>query len=180
MTTKNYYAQPYEQLAKVFRAMGHESDRRKTLYAKHEDMRKYGKGLSKGAWAWNWFLGKTIGHGYRTLFLLLWIIPVIAFGAFLFCYADNEGIIQPSKERVYLDAGFKGKVPERYSQFNPVIYSIDAFFPLVDLHQEDYWLPDSTRPGGNWFRYYLWLHIALGWVFSTLAVSAFTGIVKKE
>ncbi|MDP2168050.1 MAG: hypothetical protein Q8J64_06945, partial [Thermodesulfovibrionales bacterium] len=181
MTESSFYAQPYEQLAKVFKQMGHETDRKKALYEKHEDLRKYGA-LSKKGKLWNRFLGVTIGHGYKTWRLLLWIIPIILLGAGLFCYADNLEVMQPSKERVYLDPDFKrtGVLPERYSRFNAFIYSIDAFFPFVDLHQEGYYLPDSTRQHGNRFRYYLWLHIFSGWVFSTLAMAAFTGIVRRE
>jgi hypothetical protein len=31
---------------------------------------------------------------------------------------------------------------------------------------------------GNWIRLYLWIHTLAGWVFTTLWVGAFTGLLK--
>ena len=69
--------------------------------------------------------------------------------------------------------------------FNPFIYSLEVFVPLVDLHQERYYLPNTEGTCGAWscvawFRAYFWLHIILGWVSSTLLVAALTGLVRKE
>jgi len=64
--------------------------------------------------------------------------------------------------------------------FNPFIYSLEVFVPLVDLHQERYFLPSGAAPGGAWFRGYFWLHIILGWVSSTLLVAALTGLVRRQ
>ncbi|MDA8171402.1 MAG: hypothetical protein M0Z48_06175 [Nitrospiraceae bacterium] len=61
---KPFYPQPYEQLAMVFKRMGHESERREVLIAKQNDLRKNGE-LSCLARAWNWLLGVFVGHGYR-------------------------------------------------------------------------------------------------------------------
>ena len=174
--------QPYEQLAKVLRNMGHESDARKVLIAKQDDLRKYGD-LKWWSKEWNHFLGRTIGHGWKPWRVFVrFIIPFIIIGYGFFSWADYLQIMQPSKERVYMSEEFKdsGEIPAVYPKFSPLVYSVDTFVPFVNLHQENYWLPDASTRDGWWFRLYLWLHIALGWVFSTLAALSLTGIVRKE
>ncbi len=185
-----FWSQPYEQLAKVFRNMGHESDAVKVLIAKQEDLRKFGK-LNRKAKFWNWFLGKIIAHGYKPWKAFLYILFFVILGAGFFSWADSEGIMQPSKERIYLDSKFieTQHLPDRYPHFNPFMYSVDTFFPFVDLHQEDYWLPSTSYPAtkyllgepwGVYFRIYLWIHIILGWVLSAFAVAALTGLTRKD
>lgn len=158
-----FSVQPYEHLARVFRKIGHESDARKVLIAKQDDLRKYGK-LSPLAKAWNFFLGLTVGHGYRPWRAVMGIICMWFIGMLIFMFANNLNVMQPSKERVYLDNNFieTHQLPSRYPRFNPFIYSVDVFVPFVDLHQEDYWLPDATRPWGKLVRGYFWTHIVLG------------------
>jgi hypothetical protein len=77
----------------------------------------------------------------------------------------------------FTDSGIE---PSTYPKFNNWVYSVDTFVPFVNLHQEEYWLPDASRPRGWFFRGYIWIHIILGWVFSTLAALSLTGIVRKE
>lgn len=180
---KQYFRlQPYEQLAKVFRQIGHEKDARTVLIEKQNDLRKYGF-LSNRARLWNWFLGVTIGHGYQPgKVILKFILPILTLGAIIFCWAETLNVMQPSKERVYMDSGYVKihALPPEYPRFSPIAYSVDVFVPFANLHQEDYWLPSVTKPYGNWFRLYLWLHISLGWIFSTLAVASLTGLIRKE
>jgi len=187
---KPFYPQPYEQLAKVFRRMGHEADARKVLIAKQDDLRKYG---DLGFWAKlaNRFWGFTLGHGYRIwpVVMLFVLFPLIGWA--IFRWADTHTIMQPSKENVFLDPSYVSRetLPDEYPRLEPIVYSVDAFVPFVNLHQEDYWLPDITKPGQEvilgwswgWFiRGYLWFHIIMGWVLTSLLVAYFTGKVRKE
>ncbi|MBI3574299.1 MAG: hypothetical protein HY083_01350 [Gammaproteobacteria bacterium] len=176
-----FWPQPYEQLAKVFRDMGHESDARTVLIAKQDDLRKYGQ-LSWKARLWNRFLGETIGHGHRTWKVFYYIVLMIVLGWFLFIQADKRNVMQPSRELVYLNAEYirTGELPDKYPRFQPLVYSIDTFFPFVDLHQEGYWLPNVSKPSDYWFKVYLWIHIGMGWVLSTFAVAALTGLIRKD
>jgi hypothetical protein len=81
------------------------------------------------------------------------------------------------------------KLPGDYPRFEPAVYSIDVFVPFLDLHQEDYWLSTANSPVcsacfgttlGQWVRIYMWLHIAFGWLLSTLAALSITGLVRRE
>jgi hypothetical protein len=173
--------QPYEQLAKVYRLMGHEKYARTVLIEKHKELRRHGK-LYRGSYIRNWVLDVTVGYGWQPGKALWFIAALIFIGMGLFWSADFIQVMQPSKERVYLDAKFKktGELPSQYPVFNPLSYSMDTFIPFVDLHQENYWLPNTNRHMGWFYRVYLWFHICLGWFFSTLAVLSFTSIIRKD
>jgi hypothetical protein len=160
--------QPYEQLAKVLRAMGHEQDARAILVAKQKDRLRFAE-LSRPARAWGRFLGVTICHGYAPWRSLVFIAAFLLLGWGVFGCAGELGVMQSLKESAS-------------QPLQPFMYSADVFFPFLDLHQETHWLPDPRRapPWGAVMRWYLWLHIVMGWVFSTLAVAAFTGLVRKD
>ncbi len=163
---KPFHPQPYEQLAKVFRQTGREVEARKVLIAKQDALRKHGElgRLSKG---WNWFLGKTIRYGYEPWRVMVFMVVMIMIGWGVFWGADTNGAMFATK----------GTVP---NSFNAFVYSLEVVVPLVDLHQESYWLPDANATYGWLLRLYFWVHIALGWVSSTLLVAALTGLVRKE
>ena len=71
-------------------------------------------------------------------------------------------------------------LPNDYPKFHPFAYSIDLFFPIVDLHQEFYWLPSEDSFGGRPFRGFMWVYIGIGWILTTIGVVGLTGIVKRD
>ena len=145
-----------------------EKDAKTIARAKQNDLRKYGK-LSSYAWFWNWFLDFTIGHGYQVWRILIFACSIIGIGAFVFYIANYMGVMVPVK-----DAATKTPF------FQPIIYSIDLFLPIVNLHEEEYWLPMGQGKFSNFFMGYLWVHIFLGWLLTTIGVAGLTGIVKKD
>ena len=202
MAKDRYYPQPYEHLAKVLKEMGHTVDARKVLIAKQdreqEERQKERRFISYG---WHWLLGKTTSYGYEPWRVFKWMFFLWAFGAMFFSNAFHYDYMQPSKERVFLDTCFVPQpddtcenwipagrrwakdaryIPADYTEFNSLIYSLDTFLPIVDLHQENYWLPGLDKPW-SWFnRAYLWLHIVLGWMLTSIGVAGLTGIIKKD
>jgi len=64
-----------------------------------------------------------------------------------------------------------------YPKFSPWVYSLDAFLPLVDFHQEDYWTPSSGWWAKDW---YLPFHIASGWIIATLFAASFTRLARQD
>lgn len=165
--------QPHEQLVKVLRVMGHDHDARRIAIDKQHVLRARGD-LNRREKAWNWLLDVTIRYGYASYRALWFILGFVLLGTVIFYCANEAGLMVPTKESVSV-AG--SDIAEVYPGFNPLIYSLDSFLPIVDLHQEAYWLPSADR---GLYRIYLWLHIGLGWFLTTLAVVGFTGLVKKE
>ncbi len=98
---------------------------------------------------------------------LVFMMIMILIGWNVFLVAEANGAMNATKSNVP-------------NPFNAFVYSLEVFVPLVDLHQESYWLPDANAAYGWLLRLYFWVHIALGWISSTLLVAALTGLVRKE
>ena len=72
--------------------------------------------------------------------------------------------------------------------FGAELAAINSFVPIIDLHQESYWLPDAKAkpPAGAWslsgsgLRIYHWVHIGFGWLLSFLFVAGLSGLVRKD
>ena len=100
----------------------------------------------------------------------------------------NTGVYAESDENV---SETNAKIHNEYPAFQFIIYSIDTFVPVVNLHQSKYWLPNANKGkmlcetrwfkihSGGLFLFYLWLHTIAGWVLSTLFVAGLTGLVPK-
>ena len=176
----DFRPQPYDQLAQVFRRMGLEAEAVEVLIAKQEDLIRYGK-LSRWSKLTRRVLGITIGHGYRSGRALLWSLAFVIIGALIFGWADAYHLMAPSSPEILTDPLYRasGTIPPDYPRFEALAYSLDAFLPIVDLHQEGFWLPDAGKPFGALVRLYLWIHIASGWLLSTLFVSGVTGLVRR-
>lgn len=76
-------------------------------------------------------------------------------------------------------------LPVEYPPFSAFWYSLDTLFPLIDLGLERAWSPspvgsvkDDTK--GWALLVYLYFHIIMGWVLSTLTVVALTGLIKRD
>jgi hypothetical protein len=165
---KSFTAQPYEQAVQVLRRMGQEKDARYIARCKQDDLRSSGN-LRWPAYLWNIFLWFTIGHGYQVWRALLISLVVILIGMVIFALADQCKVMVPVKEK-----------STNYATFNALVYSADVFLPIIDFHQESYWLPIGAGPYALGFRIYLWLHIFLGWLLTTVGVAGLTGLVKKD
>ncbi len=176
---KKYLPQPYQQLAKVYREMGRDRDAKKVLLEKERMRQKYGD-IGKLAKSWGWFLDRTIGYGYRVDKALRLLVLLILAGTLFFRLGDHFGLLQETKTATTLIKKSAGPVEKFYPEFNSFFYSADAFVPFLDLHQESYWLPDSSSGWGSALRFYFWFHIMAGWVFSTLLLATFTGLIRKE
>jgi hypothetical protein len=176
----HFRPQPYDQLARVFRRMGREAEAVEVLIAKQKDLIGYGK-LSRWGKLTRRIFGVTIGYGYRSGLALLWGLIIVIIGWLFFELAYICGLMIPSSLALPTDslhsAGWR--LPPNYPRFQALAYSLDAFLPIVDLHQESFWLPDAGKPWGATLWLYLRLHILAGWVFSTLFVSGVTGLVRR-
>ncbi|MEK9754074.1 MAG: hypothetical protein VW338_12830 [Rhodospirillaceae bacterium] len=119
--------------------------------------------------SWLWFIGGLIRYGYQPWRIALPIILALLYGGVIFSSAHHAGYMAPTKERVYLADCYRKdcgdwikperswtnsndevlRLPPDYPEFNSLVYAIDTFFPIVDLHQEAYWSPRSEGFGGG-------------------------------
>jgi len=229
---RDFRPQPFEQLAKTLKEMGHTEDAKRIAILKEQRQRRAAhlQSRERGAqiiaerrysrdpaviarapwtggvaeaglewlqrnlrWAASLLFGLVVGYGYRPVYALGWLLVFVALGTGIFGAAyeadaivpNNPFLLHPEWEEA-LDtddphAAFLEEAPD-FQPFNALIYSVDTFVPLVNLHQEPHWIP---QPQGKsmawpWVRLYLWVHIAVGWVVTALFAASLTGLVQRD
>ncbi len=186
-----FTTQPYEQLAAVLRRSGQEEDAREILIAREKDRGRFGQ-MGRLRKLGHGLLGCLIGYGYRPWRAFWFMLAILLLGWFLFAAGFRSAVITPTKKEAYVLMDGEGgrEVSEHYPKFNAVMYSVDMFVPLVDLHQASYWLPNANRGSrlnlkvcsvstGSLLRSYLWFHIVSGWALTTLLVVGLTGLIRR-
>lgn len=211
---KEFQHQPYEQLASVLRKEGRDGASRKVLLTKAEDRARKSE-MSRAEKLFHKFLGLTIGYGYFPWRAFKISILIVLLGWGLFGLGKGTGLITNTKEMEYVGVSRKVEsakselredMPEatiNYPKYGSLIYSIDVFVPLVDLHQSEYWQPNAnegtvlfslgfrvklfsldfpvrlTFTSGGLLRLYMWFHIIAGWLLTTLLIAGLSGFVKR-
>jgi hypothetical protein len=183
-----FVPQPYRQLAKVLREAGDDAGARDVLIAMENARLRHGT-LSFTQRVVAWILRLTVGYGYKPLRALWYIAFFVLLGTMLFSWGRNSNVI----------VAVTGKyTPAPYQSFNPFVYSLENFLPLVNLRMAEYWMPDANAAPtplllpfsdtlapaplwlGSFLRWYLWLHILLGWFFASMLIAGVTGLVRRE
>jgi hypothetical protein len=176
-----YSAHPYESLAKALKAEADENAALRILIQKEDDV-----GLAQNLPLWKRFLRGllryTVGHGYRPEWALVWILAFIALGAFLFDLGYRNELMTPASTDILVQEKYQKyrEIPNDYPPFSAWAYSIDVFIPFLDLVLEHYWIPNADA--GWWgalLRIYLWIHIGVGWILSSLFLTGVTGIIRR-
>ncbi len=196
-----FWPQPYEHCAKVLREMGHGEDARAILIEKERLQRaaRRARAPQPDRWifsAWDRVLKWTVRYGRQPLYAFAWLFWVWLLGVGVFTVAEQMGALKPNKEVVLRSDEWVGCSDRgagqaacylataqglSYPTFNRWVYSADTLLPIVSLEMQEYWIPDDRRGRvGWWARGYLWLHIAVGWALSLLAVAGFSGLVKSD
>lgn len=165
---RDFKPQPFEQLIKVLKDMGHPEEARQLAIERQwflirRRLAEWRCGLkgafgALGALLWAATGGLLIGHGYRPLRVLFIMGAVGLACGFYFRLAADQGVFAPRDSQVFLADQFKDCRPEahgnwtkcaeiagekfaEYPQFNPWIYSFNVLLPVVDLQQEKSWGP---------------------------------------
>lgn len=161
-------------------------------------------------WVSDMLMGATTRYGRRPMLAFLWLFGFWLLGAALFQAAASQNAIKPNNPFVLRSAEWaacapdyidptRGDAPWRgsghtsqlecflaqpeadaYPKFSAAIYSADTLLPIVAMEMQEFWIPDERHGWGWGARLYLWLHIALGWALSLLAVAGFSGLIKSD
>lgn len=203
---EDFRPQPWEQLIKVLRDMGHSYEASEVAIAKQVALREAGKitGIRK---VLHVIYGALAGYGYRPMRTVGWMCAVWFVLSFAYwAGADYYSAIGPAdpvitSEVLYGDASRicghgneAGKtrwtecpgVPDEYSTFQPFMYSLDLILPLVDLQQDSDWAPIAEGPTGHdllagaVLRWFMWFEILFGWTASLILVAVLGRLVEMD
>jgi hypothetical protein len=151
-----YLPQPYDQLVAFYRQTGNQEAARRVAVAKLWNRQRTLNPLSR---LWNWLLYITVGYGYRTWLAAVWLGLLLTIGTRLFAEAYPQHM-----------RAIKSPSPS----FNPLVYTLDVLLPIVNLGQQDAWIPEGSAQRWSW-----WLTGA-GWLLTTAVVAGITSVLKKE
>ena len=174
----HYTPEPYQQLASVYRRNGQTAEATIVAMAQQDDLRRRGE-LNAPAKAWNWFLGRTIGHGYR---------PARAAWGLLLLYAVTlASITLGGRSDAFIQVG--NTAPQTsvtsahcgpaYPCFSPPAYTLENITPILNLHQAENWAPRSSSTTGSLLRDWLYLSTILGYATTTLLAAALSGLLRQ-
>ncbi|WP_394615288.1 hypothetical protein JNUCC0626_36620 [Lentzea sp. JNUCC 0626] len=181
--TLYYLPQPYQQLAAVERAAGHDTNARQVLITQQEDLRHrspeaLGGRLAKwrhGLWGW---LGR---YGYRAHRLVTALAIVLAVSGSL-GYAAGQVSTRSghhAAERVVPASVQSTSSGIPCSTAELIGLGIDRGLPVGATGLRARCDLDTATRRGQAFTFVLWLLQALVWALATLAVAAYTGLVRK-
>jgi hypothetical protein len=150
-----YTPQPYEQLARWYRNIGHDDLARRVLISRQRHRRAT---LRPAERAWSYVLDATVGFGYQPGRALLWIATLTVFGTALFS-TDTPHPTNPGEG----------------APFNPFVYTLDLLIPIGDLGQRGawYWTAGLTQV----VAYGL---VGVGWLLTTALVAGVTRALGKN
>ena len=210
--------QPWHYLRRTLLEMGHFEDAREIGIAYETRIRSVGLiGQTSGELgripAWmsrilatgaHRIFGALIGYGYRPARLVMWLFSVWFVSGMFYWYAALNGVMAPSNPIVFQSERYKAclneaeggwylcsDLPEEYTGFSPLAYSLDVLLPFVDLQQEKDWAPKVPAPQAVWYselrafslkhavRFVVWFEIIFGWIAGVLLVAVVSGLTKR-
>jgi hypothetical protein len=155
--TQPFIPQAYDQLIRVYRHAGRDEDARTVAIAKERRRRRTLKAPGK---AWSLFLDATVGFGYRTWQAVYALVGIVLVGWGVFSWASWDHLVETKTE---------GRPP-----FQPLLYSIDAVLPVINLGQETAWA--ATGAAQAWYA----LSVLAGWILSLGLIAALTSSFFRE
>lgn len=150
-----YRPQPYQQLAAVYRSLGHDNDARQVLLAQQRRRHRH---LHPAGRAWGLLLDATVGYGYRPWLAALWLLAFTALGTAVF----HTHTPHPTQS---------GPGPH----FSALAYTLDLLIPIGGLGQRTAWY--WTTPGVQRLAYLL---IAVGWLLTTAVIAGVTRTLSRN
>ncbi|GLY15129.1 hypothetical protein LWF15_12275 [Kineosporia rhizophila] len=173
-----FMPEPYQQLVHVYRRNGQLDEATTVAMAQQDDLRRRGD-LNLAARAWNWFIGRSLGHGYRPARAAWALVAVyLVTLAAVWLGARNDAFIQTG-ETAPQPAVTSSHCGPQYPCLSAPAYSLESVVPILNLHQRDQWQPRSTTFADRALRDWLYLSTVLGYAGTTLLAAGLSGLARK-
>ena len=170
--TRGYAAQPYQQLAAGYRALGDERQARQILMAqRHDELTR--TDTRRRERLWGWITKVTLGYGYQPWRALLFLVLVVLISCGLaFALGSHGALAQTSKTAT---PGQPCTVIQQIS------IGLDLNLPVgsslarasCDLTK------DAASATAAWLSIAGWVLRLLAWAFAALFIAGFTSAVRK-
>ena len=170
--TPDYTAQPYQQLAAGYRALGDDRQARKILMMQRDDQ----LARTDPPWperSWGRITKITLGYGYQPWKALLFLATVVAISCVLAVWLGSHGaLVQTSKTAT---PGRSCTVVQQVS------VGLDLNLPVGNsVARADCDLTtDSASLTAAWLAGAGWVLRLLAWVFAALFIAGFTSAIRK-
>ncbi|WP_041832500.1 hypothetical protein [Actinoplanes sp. N902-109] len=178
-----YSAQPYQKIAALYRALGHEATAREFLIAQQRDLRRRGSLGGYRQRAWHAAMDTLVGYGYQTWRAVVWLVLVMVLAMALGIiggHQDRGGApVLVRRATAAAPGQAKPGVPQRCTLVEQIGVGLDRGLPLVNTGVRDKCEINTNTVAGQWATGIAWLLQVLAWLFATLAVAGYTGLIKK-
>jgi len=170
--TPGYAAQPYQQLATGYRALGDERRAREILMAQRDDQLSRTE-TRRPEWTWSRITKITLGYGYQPWRALLFLAAVLALSCVLAVTLGSHGALTQT---------LKTATPDQpCTLVQRVSVGLDLNLPVgttvarttCDLTR------DSASTTAAWLTVAGWVLRVMAWVFAALFIAGFTSAVRK-
>jgi hypothetical protein len=170
--TPGYAAQPYQQLAAGYRALGDERQAREILMAQRDDELARAGTRWPERW-WGQITKVTLGYGYQPWRALLFLAAVVAVSCVLAVVLGSHGALaQTSKTAT---PGRSCTVVQQVSVGLDLNLPVGASVARADCDLTT----DSASATAAWLTAAGWVLRLLAWVFAALFIAGFTSAVRK-
>lgn len=138
----------------------------------------------------NWILHRLADYGFNPWKTVGWSIAVIALsGAIYWSGTTACGSVDCADDSAFVCSQVDGlearrpglrPVTEHYPPFQPFIYSLDVFVPILDFGMEEYYRPNTRLPAGRTLYEVMVLERIVGAFLVALAITGFTGLLTRD
>jgi hypothetical protein len=170
--TPAYAAQPYQQLAAGYQALGDDRQARKTLMVQRDDQLARGRTRWAGR-CWAWITKITLGYGYQPWRALWFLVAVVTLSCALAVALGAHGALAQTSQ-----AATTGRSCTVVQQIS---VGLDLNLPVgTSLARQNCDLTmDSASVTAAWLSVFGWVLRLLAWVFAALFIAGFTSAVRK-
>jgi hypothetical protein len=158
--------------------------------------------------AWSWLFRVTFGYGHKPARALWWVVVPILAAALISAQTYRQGQMAPNSAVILASAEWAAamtdpracpvvKAPDcltpaelwlansraqvDWETFNPGLYALDLYVPVLDLGQAAAWAPSKDRGPWGWTLYYLRMPVQVaGWLILLVGAAVVTGLVGRR
>jgi hypothetical protein len=177
--TAKYRPGPYQQLAAVERAAGHDGNARRILIAQQQDLHRRTPEALGGWWSRriHQLWGALAGYGYRARRTAVALASALAVAGVLGFWAGN--VADGSHHVAERVAAFGAQAGWPCTTVELVGLGLDRGLPLSPTGIRARCDINPDVPGASFFTVVIWLVQAAVWGLATLALAGYTGLIRK-